>query len=204
MLAQLEATVDDPDNVCCRCGEEIAGPSAEVVIFTDGEMTLIKLADSRCMRSAVRPVPKLRRDVEAGAGDGFDMLTLLGRRDTDPRALLFLEPTVIVAGPGEDPLEIYSLALGLSPISGSIKDVLAPLTDAFTIERTEAGLALRLGELSEQVNAREIQREEWIEVADGRALVIVARGLGLARAEPTIEEALMLRPAWGAIAAVSA
>jgi hypothetical protein len=30
MLAQLQATIDDPDNVCCICAETISGSSAEV------------------------------------------------------------------------------------------------------------------------------------------------------------------------------
>jgi hypothetical protein len=59
LLAQLQESVDDPDNVCCACETAIGGPSAELVAFTDGEATLVKLAHSDCMASGVRPLPPL-------------------------------------------------------------------------------------------------------------------------------------------------
>jgi hypothetical protein len=203
MLAQIEAVVDDPDNLCCVCGHHISGPSAEVVLFTDGEVSLAKLADSDCTRSGICQLPGVRQGIEACAENGFDMLTRLTARDAGPRALLFLEPTTLCAGPDQDPLELYAEALGLAPISGRLEEIEAPATDAFTIGPTSDGLELRLSGNSDWVEASPTLRREWLELTDGRALVIVARGLGLARAVPTIEEAVALRPAWGGVARVS-
>jgi hypothetical protein len=203
MVAQIEAVVDDPDNSCCVCGEFIAGPVAEVVLFTDGKLSLVKLADPGCVASGVYAHPEVRRHIDSLTRDGFDMLTRLTAREASPRALLFLEPTTLTAGPGEDPLELYAEILGLAPISGRVEEIAAPPTDAFTIGPTDQGLELRLSENSDWVEAGPALRREWTALAEGRALVILARGLGLARAEPTIEEALMLRPAWGAVATVS-
>jgi hypothetical protein len=202
MLAQLESVVDDPDNLCCVCGEPIDGPTAEVVLFIDGEVGSVKLADSGCMKSAICELPRLRQGLRAVFADGIEMLTLLTCREAEPRALLFLEPRMVFADPGEDPLELYAQTLGLAPISGSIEDIEAPETDAFTIEPIDGGLALRLATSTDLVEASDDQLREWLALAEGRALVIVARGLGLARAEPTIEEALTLRPAWGGVAMV--
>jgi hypothetical protein len=203
MLAQLESVVDDPDNLCCVCGQPIDGPTAEVVLFVDGEVGSVKLADSGCMQSAICELPGLRQGLQAVVADGIEMLTLLTCREAEPRALLFLQPRMVFADPGEDPLERYARTLGLAPISGSIEDIEAPETDAFTIEPIEGGLALRLATNTDLVEATDDQLRAWLAPAEGQALVIVARGLGLARAEPTIEEALMLRPAWGAVATVS-
>lgn len=202
MLAQLESVVDDPDNLCCVCGEQIDGSTAEVILFVDGEMGSVKLADSGCMKSAICELPGLRQGLRAVVADGIDMLTLLTCREAQPRALPFLEPRMVFADPGEDPLELYAQTLGLAPISGSIKDIQAPDTNAFTIEPIDTGLALRLPENTDFVEATESRLRQWLILAEGRALVIVARGLGLARSEPTIEDALMLRPSWGGVATI--
>lgn len=205
ILAQLEATVDDPDNVCCACETFITGPSAEVVVFTDGDATLIKLAHGECMASAVHPLPGLSDafDARTSSGEGFAMATLLGLRERQPRALIFLEPEVLASGPDEDPLELYASALGLSPISGSIEAIEPQPTDSCTIERIDEGLGLRVAHGVETVPAARSELPRWLDAAAGRAIVIVARGLGLSRAEPTIEEALALRPAWGGVAAIA-
>jgi hypothetical protein len=203
MLAQLEAVVDDPDNVCCGCGELIAGPIAEAILFTDGRLSLVRLADPGCVASGVYAHPEIRRDFDSLTQGGFDMLTRLTAREAAPRALLYLEPITLGAGLGEDPLELYAESLGLAPISGRIEDIEAPPTDAFVVAPVETGLELRLSGNTDWVEASPVLRREWTALADGRALVILARGLGLARTEPTIEEALMIRPAWGAVATVS-
>lgn len=205
VLAQLEAIVDDPDNVCCVCESTITGSSAEVVVYTDGEAVLVKMAHSECAVSSVCQVPELGEQMSAGieAVDGFKMSTLLGRRQTAPRALIFLELELTASGVDEDPLERYALALGLSPISGSIEDIAPPRTELFTIETIPGGLGLRNKYGTETVPADDASLEEWLSLAAGQALVIVARGLGLSRPKPVIEEALALRPAWGAVATVA-
>ena len=206
MLAQLQATIDDPDNVCCACEALITGPSAEVVVFQDGEAAaLVRLAHSGCMASGIYEQPGLSQafDARAANPEGFTMATLLGLRERQPQALIFLEPEVIAGGFEEDPLELYAEALGLVPISGSIEEIDPPVTDAFTIERTAEGLCLRAAHGVETVPADRVDLLRWINAAEGRALVIVARGLGLRRSKPVIEEALALRPAWGGTATIS-
>jgi hypothetical protein len=128
------------------------------------------------------------------------MATMLGLRDREPRALIFLEPEVMGGGPDEDPLELYATALGLAPVSGSIEGIDPGPSKEFTIERTAEGLALRGAHGAETVPATELER--WLEAAKGQAVVIVARGLGLSRPQPTLEEALTLRPAWAAVAQI--
>lgn len=207
VLAQLQATIDDPDNLCCVCDKLISGPTAEAVVFTDGAAaTLVKLAHSECMASGVRMLPGLREafDAHTEAAEGFSMATKLGLRVREPRALIFLEPEVLVGGLEGDPLELYSEALGLAPISGSIEDIDLVHTELIAIELIEEGLGLRATHGLETVPAEASELARWLEAADGRAAVIVARGLGLSRPEPTIEEALALRPSWGAIATIAA
>jgi hypothetical protein len=206
LLAQLHATIDDPDNVCCVCEGLIDGPSAEVVVFTDGQAAaLIKVAHSDCMISGVRTLPGLREafDARAQAAEGFSMATKLGLRKREPRALIFLEHEVLAGGIEEDPLEVYSEALGLAPIAGSIEDIELVETELFTIELIDEGLGLRAAHGLETIPAEAYELARWLEAAEGRGAVIVARGLGLSRPEPTIEEALALRPAWGAVAMIA-
>lgn len=206
VLAQLQATVDDPDNVCCVCKKMIDGPSAEVVVFTDGEAaTLVKLAHSNCMSSGLYRAPGLGQafDARAATAEGFAMATLLGFRQRQPRGLIFLEPEVLVAGPNQDPLELYADALGLEPVSGSIEAIDPPNTEAFAIVRTAEGLGLRAAHGIETVPAGRADLSAWFDAAAGRAIVIVGRGLGLARSAPTIEEALALRPVWAACAKIA-
>jgi hypothetical protein len=156
-LAQLQATIDDPDNVCCVCEKLIDGPSAEVVVFTDGDAaTLVKVAHSDCMLSAVRVLPGLREafHARAVAAEGFAMATKLGLRRRPPRALIFLEPEVLIGGYEEDPLELCSEALGLGPITGSVEDIQPVTTELFTIEQIDEGLGLRAAHGMETVLRR--------------------------------------------------
>jgi len=131
------------------------------------------------------------------------MATKLGLRVSEPRALIFLEPEVLTGGIDEDPLQLYSEALGLVPIAGSIEDIELVATDQFSIELIEGGLGLCAAHGLETVPAEASDLTKWLGAAEGRAVVIVARGLGLRRPRPTIGEALALRPSWGAIAEVA-
>lgn len=206
MLSQVQATIDDPDNVCCACEGLIDGPSAELIVFTDGEAAaMVKVAHSDCMSSGVRTLPGLRAafDARAQEPEGFSMATMLGLRRRAPRALIFLEPEVLAGGVEEDPLELYAEELGLVSISGSIEEIELVDTDRFRIELIEEGLGLRAAHGLETVPADESELAPWLEAADGRAVVIAARGLGLSRSKPAIEEALALRPSWGAIAMIA-
>jgi hypothetical protein len=125
------------------------------------------------------------------------MATPPGLRKREPRALIFLEPEVLAAGPDEDPLELYATALGLAPITGRVEAIDPPVTTAFTIERTGEGLQMCAAHGAETVPAAGLDLCKWLEATDGHAVVLVGRGLGLSRPVPTIEEALVLRPAWG-------
>ncbi|MGA8744529.1 MAG: hypothetical protein WB507_01535 [Solirubrobacterales bacterium] len=199
-LAQLEAAVMDPDNPCCACGKTIQGPVAEAVLFRDTPLSLLQLAHPDCMRSGLYPAFGSGGAALACQSD-FELATVLALRPARPRAVLFLEPLTLVCAEGEDPLESWALKRGLSPVSGAIERIAAPPTDAFTVCRRPDGLLLphrRSG--FDMVCAPPDEVEEWWDAAQGEALVVTARGLGLRRAERAIEEAVRLRPAWAAVA----
>ncbi len=204
MLAQLEATVGDPDNVCPVCTELIDGPSAEAVIFTDGNVSVAKFAHPECMASGVQPLPGLAglMDERIEKAGGFDMATTLGLRESEPRALIFLELELLAAGPEQDPLELWATGLGLQPVSGEIEEIEPVETDVFKVYRDDGGLVLRGQFGKDTVEADRPDLDRWLQAAAGRAIVIVGRGLGLRRDPPTIQEALALRPCWAAIAEV--
>jgi len=107
---------------------------------------------------------------------------------------------VLVAGVGEDPLEAHAHELGLSPVSGEIERLAPPLADSLTVSRTQSGLALRHPLGTDTVCAEPAEVDDWWRAAEGEALVVTARGLGLRRAERANEEAVRLRPAWAAVA----
>jgi hypothetical protein len=145
VLAQLKAVVGDPDNRCWICHRFITGASAEVVVLTDGEMTIVKLAHGECMTSAIHPLPGLIEAIveHERSGEGHGMATALGVREPEPRALIFLEPEFVTGGPDDDPLELFAVERGLSSISGSVEAIDAPATDSCTILRIEEGLEIR-------------------------------------------------------------
>ncbi len=204
VLAQLEAVVDDPDNVCCVCEELIAGPSANVAVFAEDKFAHVNLAHPACMTSGVRSAPGLDRCMAQACTRPreSEMATLLGLRDSSPRALLFLEPSLTVCSWDGDPLGTFAVGLGLSPVSGAINRIAPPPTDLLSIQRREDGLALLNQFGTDSAPASRSELDQWWAAADGQALVIVARGLGLSRTEPAIEEALQFRPAWGAMASL--
>ncbi len=197
-LAQLEAVVDDPDNVCHACDELISSEWVEVILLAGKPLMIARLAHPGCLRSCVYPGPGPQRQLEwasdACARGGFEMATVLALRPNRPHALLFLEPATLIAGLGQDPLEIWALGLGLSPVSGEIEQLAPPPTDAFTIARRPAGLALHHSCGTDTVCAEPAEVDDWWRAAEGKALVVTARGLGLRRAERAIEEAVRLRP----------
>lgn len=202
-LAQLEALVDDPDNRCPACGQPIAGKLAELAVFTEPALTVLRLTHPDCLRSGIYSAPGSARGYAQGFADGYlqtTMTTLLALRPQRPRALLFLEPATLVGTPDQDPLEPFALSLGLSPVSAELQRLAPPRTDALTLARRPGGLALR-GSLGEDfVSARGLEGRRWFRAAAGEAIVIVARGLALGSDRPQLEEALRLRPAWAAIA----
>jgi hypothetical protein len=89
------------------------------------------------------------------------------------------------------------------PVSGAVEDLAPPMSAVFQIDRIAGGLALRSQEATDTVPATDAEVAEWLGHAGGRALVIVARGLGLNRPDPPIAEALALRPTWAALAGVA-
>jgi hypothetical protein len=127
------------------------------------------------------------------------MSTLLALRRSEPRALLFLESATLAASGDGDPLETWALELGLSPVSGAIESLAPPRAETLTLDRRRGGFGLRHRLGTDFVSARRLERWGWWRAAGGEAIVVVARGLGLKRAEPSIEEALELRPSWAAV-----
>jgi hypothetical protein len=206
VLAQLEAVVGDDDNRCWACRRFITGPAAAVVVLIDGEDRLVRLAHGGCMTSGVHPTPGLTEAFLEWERHGKDYATgtALGVRESDPRALVFLEPGVLVGAAHADPLEPFAVAFGLSPIAGAVEAIDPPATDSSTIVATEVGLEIRTQAGVDTVPATEEEVAWWLDAAAGRAIVVVARGLGLCLDEPTIEEALALHPAWGGVASVAA
>lgn len=206
-LAHCNANIDDPDLFCSACAQRIA-PSAQaaLMVLTNEAFALITYAHPACRRSGVYPRPGLsnvaREHFVRQAAVGIDMTTLLALRSTEPRALLFLELPIMVPLPGADPLAPWAELLGLSPVSGSIEQLSAPPTEEFTISRRPDGLALLHPRGINSVFASRSDVATWLRAADDRAIVIIARGLGLSRAKPTVEEALQFRPAWAAVASI--
>lgn len=202
-LAQLEAAVDDPDNRCSACERPITGATAEAVVFVGEQTTFARLAHSGCLLSAVYSAPGLQQQFQCGiTAASTEMLTLLGMRLAEPRPLVFLEPALLCAASKQDPLKPFARLLGLSPVSGSVEELAPPSTDALTIRRCRGGLALRHPQGIDFAPAGKLERRDWLAEASGEALVILARGLGLDRVKPTIEEALRLRPTWAAVAPI--
>ena len=204
-IAQLEAVVDDADNVCCACGATVAGQVAEAVVFADDDGLIVKLAHPDCMASAVIRAPGVSAAFRErlAAEDGQVMATLLGLRRSAPRPLIFLEPELLVSGLGEDPLGAYAEALGLAPVSGTIESIAPPATEKFTVVRIDGGIGLETGWAVEEVPADAAALGEWLGAAAGEALVVIGRGLALRREPPTIEEALALRPCWAGVATIA-
>ena len=202
VIAQMEAVVDDPDNVCFVCDRFISGPSAELAVFAEGSTVCAWLAHPECAESGVRALPGLGQAVvqRFAAGSESHMATLLGLRQPSPRALLFLEPSLTVCGWGGDPLETFAAMLGLPPASGAIDRIAPEPTDLLSIRRLEHGLALRHPFGADFAPASRSELDQWWDASGGEALVVVARGLGLSRSQPTIEEALQFRQAWAAVA----
>ena len=204
-LAQLEAVVDDPDNVCCTCGKTIDGPVAETVVFADEGGCLVKLAHSNCMRSAVVPAPGMSTAFREriAAEEGQSMSTLLGLRRTTPRSLIFLEPELLLSGQGEDPMGAYAEFLGLAHVTGTIESIKRTATTKIAVVRIDGGIGLKMDRATEEIPADDTALAEWLAASDGEAIVLVGRGLGLRREPPTIEEALALRPCWAGVAPVA-
>jgi hypothetical protein len=78
VLAQLEAVVDDPDNVCCVCEELIGGPFADVAVFADGKFALA-CGRPRTRRSGLLAMPAMR----IGGERYFAVQTVLRQQPVD-------------------------------------------------------------------------------------------------------------------------
>ena len=138
-LAQLQAVVDAPDNRCARCQQPITSTTVEAVILRDENSFTVRLAHPDCARSGIYPAPGMNAAITARITDpdGVDINTTLGRRpNPSPRALVFLEPVMLVsvAPPGDtfsdsdDPLGVYAVQRGLKPITGRL-DQITPRSD---------------------------------------------------------------------------
>ena len=132
-FAQLQATVNDADSGCTRCGELFSdGGTVEVVILRDGTMTAARLAHPECARSGVYAFPGLRAIQAELLTDGLDITTTVGRRaGRRPHALVLIElmTHLSMVPPGtditdvSDPLADYAATLGLEPISGRLDQI---------------------------------------------------------------------------------
>jgi hypothetical protein len=206
-LAQLEEDVAGEDNVCVVCGALIEGPTAELVVLQDSRAVLARLAHPECARSDVYTWEGTSAAVAhlALRPGGVDVATALAwRRERRPRAIVLIEPRIHISldGSDADPLErLFAIPLELTPAAGLLEDLDPPLARGCHIELTGAGLVVRSSDLRISVPSRRGPLARWREqAADGRALVIVGRGLGITRAEQdmarAVTEALRLRPCW--------
>ncbi len=151
-LAQLQAVVDDPDNRCARCGGPITGASVEAVILCDENVSTVRLAHPKCARSGVYQASGMRASVTARITDpeGTDINTTLGRRQLTPRALVFLEPIMLLSlAPSggqladvEDPLAVYATQRGLEPITGRLDQITPEPTTTSRLHVQADGLLL--------------------------------------------------------------
>jgi len=210
-LAQLQATVDDPDSGCIQCGQLFTGVTVEVVVLRDGDFLAARLAHSECARSAIYEAPGLRAAVATNVTDneGVDINTTLGRRSTCPRALVFLEPTTLFsfAPPGgdladtNDPLAVYATQHGLQPITGQLDQITPAPTTTSRLHVQADGLVLTNPLGQDTIPADPDVLVDWCQTArddHATAIVITARGLGLTQPPTTISEAIAIRPAWAA------
>jgi hypothetical protein len=210
-LAQMEATFDDPDSGCVRCGRPFEDETVQAVLLRDGDFLALRLTHRACAPSGVYEAPGLRAMVleKVISSDGVDVDTSLGRRRRRPRALVFLEPTILFssAPPGAqlvdaaDPLGIYATQLGLGPITGQLDQISPQPTTTSRLYVHRDGLLLRSEFGDDTIPADRDTLIQWCNAAredDATAIVITARGLGLNQQPPTIAEAIATRPAWAA------
>jgi hypothetical protein len=208
-LAQLEEDVIGDDNVCVACGALIEGPVAELVVLSDERVRLARLAHPACARSDVYEWPGTSAAVAnlALRPGGLDVATALAwRRVREPRAIVLIEPRIHISldGADDDPLErLFATPLQLTPAGGLLEDLAPPLARGCHIELTGAGVVIRSQDLRVSVPSRRGPLARWRQqAADGHAIVIVGRGLGITRAEQdmarAVTEALRLRPCWAA------
>jgi hypothetical protein len=209
-LAQLEQDVGGEDNVCMACGALIAGPVAELVVLQDERAILARLAHPECVASGIYDWEGTSAAVASLAmrPGGVDVATALAwRRVRRPRAIVLIEPRVQISveDADTDPLErLFATPLELTPVGGPLEDLDPPLARSCHIEVTGAGLAVRAADLRISVPSRRGALARWREQAtDGRALVIVGRGLGITRGEQdsarALADALRLRPCWAGV-----
>jgi len=210
-LAQLQAVVDDPDNRCARCGGPITGASVEAVILCDENVSTVRLAHPKCARSGLYQASGMRASITARITDpeGTDINTTLGRRQPSPRALVFLEPTMLLSlAPSggqladvEDPLAVYATQRGLEPITGQLDQITPEPTTTSRLHVESDGLVLTNPLGQDTIPADPDVLADWCTTARDdhhTAIVITARGLGLTQQPTTIEEAIATRPAWAA------
>jgi hypothetical protein len=206
-LAQLEEDVAGEDNVCVACGGVIDGPAAELVVLQDERALLARLAHPECVASGVYSWEGTSAAVASFATrpGGVDVATALAwRRVRRPRAIVLIEPRIHISidAVDTDPLErLFATPLELSPAGGPLEDLDPPPARHCHIELTGAGFVVRAADLRISVPARRGPLARWRgQASDGRALVIVGRGLGITRAEQdmgrVLGEALRLRPCW--------
>ncbi len=208
-LAQLESDVASEDNVCVACGSLIEGAAAELVVLHDERTMLARLAHPDCVSSGIYEW----EGTSAAAAeltlrpDGVDVATaLVWRPAPTPRAIVLIEPRIHISlDDGEqEPLErLFAGPLGLAAVSGSIRDLSPPPVETCRLRVTDGGLAVESEALRVTVPANAETLGRWRQhVDDGRALLILGRGLGITRPDEELAarltEALRLRPCWGA------
>jgi hypothetical protein len=206
-LAQLDADVQNDDNVCVACGKLIDGPLAELVVLHDARMILARLAHPDCVTSGAYEWEGTTAAVQALTlrPDGLDVATMVAwRQEPAPRALILLEPRVQMSLDEslEDSLERqFARPLGLTAVSeplGRLQPGLAP----GEIRERDDGFELVTEPLRITVPARPDLRVRWREHVDrGQAIILLGRGLGIggppSQLGRTLAEALRARPVWG-------
>ena len=211
-FAQLQATVNDADSGCTRCGELFSdGGTVEVVILRDGTMTAARLAHPECARSGVYAFPGLRAIQAELLTDGLDITTTVGRRaGRRPHALVLIElmTHLSMVPPGtditdvSDPLADYAATLGLEPISGRLDQITptSTTTSRLHVEADTLWLIHPDGQdiILDQTPTPSRPGRRLPQTDQATAIVITARGLGLTQQPTTITEAIATRPAWAA------
>ena len=214
-IAQLSTDALGSDNVCVACAAPITGDAAELVVLQDERVNLARLAHSECVASGVYAWEGTSAAAAALTLDsgGLDVATaLVWRPAPAPRAIVLVEPRIHISldAADVDPLQrLFAAPLGLHPISDPIGALAPPDGIGSRLAPTAGGLVLASDALRVTVPSDPQTVQRWRAHVDGdRAIVILGRGLGIARSDAelaaAVDEALRLRPCWGATVPVVA
>jgi len=203
-LAHMLSLADDEDNRCAICDRFIEGDTVDVVAFQLGGLIYVRFTHPECLRTGVYDGPQTASGafVQQTLALGAPTRTAIGIRDASPRALVFVELLLSVSTPDSpDPYSAYAELLGLHPITDELESMM-PETAGENVELRVAGdvlvLSHRAGE--DQIAPPPAELPGWMSIAEreGFAFLIAGYGLSLDRSTGAVQDALRVRPAWGA------